>query len=348
MATFYGFDFSRWQGTINWGLVAQNAAFGFYKGTGGDDGLYVDSQFLNNHAGARASGIAHGIYHFGGNGDATAEADYFYQQCLTNLVPGEVVVLDAETENALDPGWCLTFLQHLESLIGFKPLIYMNQNSMLTKDWSAVAAADYGLWLADWNGDPNANVTMKYWSFCAFQQYADNATVPGVDGNVDADAFFAPDMSYFVRYGKPTQTPPPVVTPAPVDPTPTQPTEPTPSEPTPTPEPTPVPLPEPPTTEPTPTQPVPPVPDTPTPPVVITTSSEFELMKAVLVRVFHTFWQSFAAVFVVSITGLTSTLLSVHTLSDAKSFGLALVAAAIAAALSAVKNLIVTPKEAVK
>jgi len=334
MATFYGFDFSRWQGTINWGAVAGNAAFAFYKGTGGDAGLYIDSQFLANHAGARASGIPHGIYHFGGNGDAIVEADYFYHQCLTNLIPGEVVVLDAESGNANDPNWCLAFLNHLEMLIGFKPIIYMNHNSMMTKDWSQVAGQNYGLWLADWNGNPNIVVTMKYWTFCAFQQYSDSATVPGVAGRVDADAFFAPDMSFFGKYGKPAPTPPPVVTPTPPEPTPV----PVP-EPAPVPSPTPEPAPEP--------QPAPVPAPTPVPPVVVTTPQplRIDVLKAVLARTLHTFWQSFLAVFTVSITGLTANLLNVHNFSDAKSFMLALSAAAGAAALSAVKNLIVIPKE---
>lgn len=332
MATFYGFDFSRWQGTINWGAVAGNAAFAFYKGTGGDAGLYVDSQFLANHAGARATGIPHGIYHFGGTGDAVVEADYFYNQCLTNLVPGEVVVLDAESGNANDPNWCLAFLNHLETLIGFKPLIYINHNSMMTKDWSQVAAQNYGLWLADWDGNPNTVVTMKYWTFCAFQQYSDSATVPGVAGKVDADAFFAPDMSFFSKYGKPVPTPPPVVTPVPPVPIP---------GPAPVPSPTPEPAPEP--------QPTPPAPEpTPIPPVVVPTQPplRIDILRASLIRALHTFWQSFLVLFSLSITGLTSSLLNINNLSDAKSFTLALITAAGAAALSAVKNLIVVPKEA--
>lgn len=262
MATFTGVDLSRWQGQVDWQTLSQNASFAFYKGGGGDDGNYIDGDFLGNHAGARSVGMPHGIYWFGGGTDPIAEADYFYQQCLTNLIPGEAVVLDAEYGNAVDPGWCLSFLQHLESLIGFKPLIYMNLSTEHDHDWSAVVSNNNGLWLADWNGDPNIPVSLVHWSFCAFQQYADNIHVPGVEGgtgNVDGDAFFAPDMTYFAKYGKPVVVAPPPVIPTPPDPTPPPaPPQPPAPEPTPPPEPPAPPAPEP--------QPVPP--PEPQPPVI--------------------------------------------------------------------------------
>lgn len=257
MATFTGVDISRWQGAPDFAKLSKAVSFVIYKGTGSDGpGLYADSQFLRNHAQARAYKMHRGIYHFGGGGDAKAEANYFYKQCLTNLVTGEVVVLDAEWGNATNPTWCLAFLQTLEKLIGFKPMIYMNQNLMLTKDWTAVAKGNYGLWLADWNGNPALPVKMKYWSFCAIQQYKDNGTIAGIAGRVDVDAFFGPNLSSFDKYGKPapapapkppapTPVPPPAPVPTPIPPTP-PPTPPPAPEPAPVPDPTPIPDPTPP------------------------------------------------------------------------------------------------------
>lgn len=379
MSTFIGVDVSRWQGDINFDQLATAVSFVIYKGTGGDNGLYVDSEFLRNHAQARAHNMDRGIYHFGGSGDATAEADYFYQQCLTNLEPGELVMLDAESGSATNPDWCLTFLQHLESLIGFKPMIYMNHNLMMTEDWSKVSGANYGLWLADWDGDPNTIVTMKYWAFCAIQQYADDGRVAGIAGNVDEDGFFAPSLDFWQKYGKPVPTP----APAPVDTsagsgasTPTPSTAPdsssgptsapsagastttsTTSSSTPT---SSVPLPGltnnvptppgttiindplPPTTTPTPA-----VPKAPPEPVVVGDGGSILTKgEAVIIRVFHTFWQSFVGVFGLSATGLIPKLLSVHTFSDAKSFAIAAASAIAAAVLSTIKNLLSKPKEA--
>ncbi|MGH7240841.1 MAG: GH25 family lysozyme [Candidatus Saccharimonadales bacterium] len=206
MGTFTGVDISQWQGNVNFDQLATAVSFVLYKGTGWNSAagaLQADPEFLRNHAQARSHNMHRGIYHYGGGTDAVAEANYFYQQCLTNLLPLEVVILDAEYGNATNPAWCLTFLQHLESLIGFKPMIYMSQNLMLTKDWTAVAQGNYGLWLADWDGDPNLVVQMKYWSFCAMQQYKDNGVIAGIAGAVDVDAFFGANMTSFDKYGKP-------------------------------------------------------------------------------------------------------------------------------------------------
>lgn len=204
MATFIGVDVSKYQGDIDYDQLKNSVSFVLYKGTGADAGLYADTEFLRNHAEARRTNMHRGIYHFGGgNADATIEAHYFFQQCLTNLLPGEVVALDAEYGYSLRPEWCLTFLQTLENLIGFKPMLYINEGQLQSQDWSAVAAANFGLWLADWTGDPNVIVQMKYWGFCALQQFTDKGHVAGIAGAVDEDGFFANDMNFFDRYGKP-------------------------------------------------------------------------------------------------------------------------------------------------
>lgn len=66
--------------------------------------------------------------------------------------------------------------------------------------------------------------------------------------------------------------------------------------------------------------------------------------KDLLMRALHTFWQTFAAVFLAGATGLLSNLLNTHNFSDAKSAVVALVISAIAAAASAVKTMIVQTK----
>lgn len=63
-------------------------------------------------------------------------------------------------------------------------------------------------------------------------------------------------------------------------------------------------------------------------------------------RVVHTFWQTFLAVFVVGASGVASSLLSTHNLSDATTALTALVVSAVAAALAAVKALYVSRKSA--
>lgn len=69
------------------------------------------------------------------------------------------------------------------------------------------------------------------------------------------------------------------------------------------------------------------------------------VIKAILIRVFHTFWQAFLAVFLLGITNILSAVLSTHNLSDAKSALIALVVAGVASGLAALKNLYVKPQE---
>lgn len=58
-------------------------------------------------------------------------------------------------------------------------------------------------------------------------------------------------------------------------------------------------------------------------------------------RVFHTFWQAFLAVFGLGSLGIISSVLSTHNFTDAKSAALALVVAAVAAGIAAVKAVFV-------
>jgi len=57
-----------------------------------------------------------------------------------------------------------------------------------------------------------------------------------------------------------------------------------------------------------------------------------------VMRVLHTFWQAFLAVFLIGITGILSTVLVTHSLSDSKSALIALIIASIAAGFSALKG----------
>jgi lysozyme len=214
MATYYGIDISRHQGKIDWAAVAKGQKFAFIKATGSDDGLYVDSQFKVNQAGARKAKLRRGYYHFGGGASATAEADYFCKTVGT-LQPGEIVVLDAEYKNALNPAWCKQWLDRVQSRLGVKPLIYMSRARLFEKDWSAVSKADYGLWVADYTKTPAENVPLKYWRFYAFHQFTSSGKVAGVTGNVDRDAFFAASITVFDKYGKAAPKPVPAPKPAP-------------------------------------------------------------------------------------------------------------------------------------
>lgn len=232
-------DISQWQGVWQ----DRGDPIVMIKMSGGDDGLYMDSQAASNYNGAIAAGRAVGGYHFAGNTNPMAEATYF-MQAMSPLAENDVYALDWElpvgTAGAVE--WCQTFMQTVHDKIGVWPLIYMNLNTLNNYDWTPVLA-NCGLWLADWNNDPNATISTIH--TYVMQQYSDGPVY-------DHDEWFG-TVAEFQKYGyhavPPPVQPTPTPTPAPV-PSPTP-------DPTPTPEPTPTPTPPPVVTPPPPSAPKP-------------------------------------------------------------------------------------------
>lgn len=238
-------DISRYQGAFQ----DTGEPIILVKISGGDAGLYIDSQASANYNGVIAAGKAFGGYHFAGGTDPIAEANYFVN-AMKPLNPGEVPALDWEVSHPDPVGWCNAFVTHVHDVAGAWPLIYMNLSTLNTYDWSPVLA-NCGLWLADWNGDPNGDVNTTH-TF-VMQQYNDGP-------NYDHDTWFG-TLDQFKMYGWPAPAPAPAPEPPPPPPAPAP--DPTPP-PAPVPEPTPTP--EPPSPPPTPPVPVPVPKPTPVPP----------------------------------------------------------------------------------
>lgn len=307
-------DVSKWQGDINWSLV--KAPIAIIRMSYGDVGLGFDPKANQNYYAAKAAGKAVGMYHFAGGGDPVAEADFFLKAC-SPLEENDVMILDWEIPHPDPDSWCATFINRIKERTGNTPMIYMNTSTENSLSWEKTRNTGAGLWVADYRYGHEATVPIKHWPFYAMHQYTSSGQEPGVNGRVDVNEFFG-ELAQWNKYGwhnpQPTPaTPSPVVEPTPQpEPTPTP--QPTP-EPTPTPTPDPVPQPDP-TPTPEPEQPV--------------------NAAAIAIRVFSTFYQAFIGVISAALlVGLPTT----------KAGGLALLGSAIAAGVSAVKNLIVKPQE---
>lgn len=227
MKTFYGADVSYAQGAINWPAFNPGAAFVHIKGGGGDapgtNPYYVDAQLAANKVGVRSLGLEmpHMYYWYGGGVDAISEADHAFSFFCQDLQVGEGVWLDAErgqNGQQVTPTFALTWLNRMAQHVGFKPLVYLNDSTILIYDWTPVAQAGYGLIAADWAVSPAQNVPLKYWPFYAFQQYSDSGTFPGINGPVDCQAFFANELSDFYKYCKQAPIVVPAASPAPAEP----------------------------------------------------------------------------------------------------------------------------------
>ena len=182
------------------------------KMSGGDVGLYLDPDAGTNYTDAKAAGKHVGGYHFvGWTEGADQEAAYFLK-AMSPLAENDVYALDAENGavdvSASSPAYLLAMAEHIHNAIGVWPLVYMNLSTLNTYNWDAVLA-NCGLWLADWNGNPNVAVPTQH--IYVMQQYSDGPSY-------DHDEYYGPSLASFDAYGyhapvTATPLPPPTVIP---------------------------------------------------------------------------------------------------------------------------------------
>jgi len=244
-----GEDDSKWQPTS---AVDDAPDFVILKATGGDDGLYVDSDCDNKYQRAKGEGKLLGVYHFAGMGDPTHEADFFVDN-VQGYVGEAILVLDFETHT--DVNWAKTWLDRVYARTSVKPLIYMSASTIKAANWTPVVNGDYGLWVAGYPAKYNVvnpaltdGSDMPYdvspWSFAAIWQFSSSAGTEDLDeANMSADAWHKYAAKQQVVSQVPAPTPAPTPAPAPA-PAPTPAPQPVPT-PVPTPAPAPTPAPEP-------------------------------------------------------------------------------------------------------
>lgn len=209
-----GIDVSSWQGIIDFTKVKAVKDFFIMKATEGVG--FTDPKFSVNQAGARKSGMLIGYYCFTrpdlGN-TVEAEVDYLLKT-IGELKAGEVIFLDYEVSYAKPVAWCKAWLDYLaKRLNGYKGLVYLNQSLLNGNDWTPLITSNYGLWLAKYDYDPDADIPATKWGVVAFRQYSNKEVVPGITGGVDANVFYG-DKNAYLKYGyNPNSTNDPVITP---------------------------------------------------------------------------------------------------------------------------------------
>lgn len=201
----YGVDISSWQALgagDGWDFVIAKATEG---------GCYVDPMCDAHYQRAKANGQRRGVYHFARpdlnpNG-AIEEADFFVDNCQGYIKDG-ILVLDWECA-VWNVGWAKTWLDRVYSRTGVRPLIYMSASVVNGYDWSSVANADYGLWIAGYPNEYNvpnpprpSEEDLPYsigaWPFCAMWQYSSSA------GSLDRDIFYGDKNAWNAYAGRNT------------------------------------------------------------------------------------------------------------------------------------------------
>lgn len=219
-----GIDISDWQRDINAGTVP--ADFVIVKATEGIG--YVNPSCDKHIQQAIKAGRKIGVYHFARNGanSAAAEAAFFLKN-IRGYVKKAILVLDWEDGgNVWNVAWAKQFLDIVQKETGVRPMIYMSESVVNAHDWSSVAKADYGLWVAryrDYAPDVNYDMSLagqkpsvRHWAGYAMWQWTSSGRLSGYGGNLDLNEFYG-DAAAWDKYagGAPGKVPGSVSNPQP-------------------------------------------------------------------------------------------------------------------------------------
>lgn len=211
-----GIDISKWQTGIDLSKVPCD--FVIAKATEGIG--YVDKSCDGFIQQALKLGKKIGFYHFArptANNDPIREADFFYENCK-GYFGKAIPILDWEAENKHNVAWAKKWLDRVYQRSGVKPVIYMSESVVNSYDWSSVANADYGLWVAkyrDNNPDYNYNMAnagsrprVKWWKFYCMWQWTSSGRLNGYSGNLDCNVFYGDGTTWDKYAGKSGTTQP--------------------------------------------------------------------------------------------------------------------------------------------
>ena len=204
-----GIDVSNWQGCSSEARSAQayhnGARFMIIKAS---EGLSVDKDYACTVQGASHTLLRLGSYHYARPeyDNPISEAD-LYSRTVHNQVGSMLLALDWEPPASQrgNVGWAKAWLDRVYKNTGVKPLLYMSASTLRVADWSPIARADYGLWVAGYPaGYKNTTLynpgTPPYplapWSFAAAWQYSSTGLVAGYPRPIDVDWFYGDAMTW--------------------------------------------------------------------------------------------------------------------------------------------------------
>lgn len=207
-----GVDLSHWQSDFE---AFNSVDFAIIKATEGVG--YVDPACDKLYQKAKKAGKLLGVYHFARpdlNNSAIAEADWFIKN-IQGYLREAILVLDWESGYLGNVAWAKAFLDRVQEKTGIKALLYASRSPINSFNWSSVANADYGLWVADYGantGSEGNKPNVKWWPFYILWQYTSRGRVAGYNGDVDLNNFYG-DAETWRKYATSSSTPAPAPTP---------------------------------------------------------------------------------------------------------------------------------------
>ncbi len=189
--TTFGIDVSRYQGTIDWALLAgAEVKFAYIQISRKIDD--IDPKFETNWQAAKELGILRGAYQrFQPDEDVIGQADIFLEK-LGVFEEGDLPpMLDVEDSGGLGADAIALhvrqWLSYVEAELGVRPIIYTGRyfwrDTLESADFT-----EYPLWIAHYTeGCPTIPEPWQQW---AIHQYSSQAVLPGITENtVDVNYF---------------------------------------------------------------------------------------------------------------------------------------------------------------
>lgn len=180
-----GIDVSRWQGAIDWPLVARaGVKFVYVKATQGAS--HVDPFFARHWRGAREAGLVVGAYHFWSQTTDPARQAAHFARTLGEYDAPLPPVLDVEGERI--KGAEETSRKLSETLAAFddaaRARCAIYSSARIWREWNLSAGEDRLAWLVGWSvgqEGPRVEPFGDWWIW----QTGYGAGLPGTRGDVD-------------------------------------------------------------------------------------------------------------------------------------------------------------------
>ena len=192
-----GTDIASWQAGIRIASLSTTEIV-VVKAT--ESTTYVNDYFDGWARDVLAAGKLLGCYHFARPGDAIKQAKFFLSE-VKAYYGKAVMCLDWE-EDAIDlgPEWAKTWLDYVYKATGCKGMVYMSKSVANAWDWSDVASAGYGLWVAQYPSYEPTGYRKKSgiwtdssgfgaWKSWAMFQYTSCGLIAGYSGQLDLDYY---------------------------------------------------------------------------------------------------------------------------------------------------------------
>lgn len=193
-----GIDISGWQEDLD--LAQVPCDFAIIKATQGVG--YVSDACDPHVQQAIALGKPFGFYHYVNGSGATAEADFFVDNCANYFGVGLPCIDWESMQNAAwgDADYLSELVQRVIDRTGVKPLIYASKSAF---PWDVAKALDCGAWVAQYASDNATGYQDSPWNEgaydCAIRQYSSHGRLDGYSGNLDLDKAYM-DADGWARY----------------------------------------------------------------------------------------------------------------------------------------------------